>query len=77
MFQKHREIRVPGEGEMESGKQEEERVVISEKEAGARPQSICEEGAVETEVAWAAGEDTDLRFGRWCGQVQRQRHLWD
>ena len=42
MFQKHREIRVPGEGEMESGKQEEERVVISEKEAGARPQSILQ-----------------------------------
>lgn len=42
MFQKHREVRVPGQGETESGKQEEERVVISEKKAGARPQSILQ-----------------------------------
>lgn len=42
MFQKHREVRIPGEGETELRKQEEERVVISEQEAGARPQSILQ-----------------------------------
>lgn len=42
VFQKHRKVRVPGKGEAEWGKQEEERVVISEKVAGARPQSILQ-----------------------------------
>ena len=45
--------------------------MISEEEAGARPQSICEEGAVETEVAWAAGEDTGSEV--WGGGVDKYR----
>lgn len=56
VFQKHTEVRVPGKREAEWGKQEEERVVISEKVAGARPQSILQ-GTVrslDSELQWEA-----------------------